>query len=91
MGVKVFEPSIHGGERFMHQVYDTLSTTRNSWFTYRLLHTDFYLYVNLALHIDSTYGFITYKFIIYGSKYVITYGSKYVCKLPTDFMYRFIT
>jgi len=38
---------------------------KNSWFTYGLLYTNFYLYVNLILYTNFIYKFIIYRFIIY--------------------------
>jgi len=41
-----------------------VNTTKNSWFTYRLLRKDFYPYINLGLHTNFIYVFITYRFYI---------------------------
>jgi len=38
--------------------------TRNSWFNYELLYTDFYHSVNLVLLTHFTYGFISYEFYL---------------------------
>jgi len=78
----------------MKLILRKVRTTKNSWFSYRLLHIDFYLYVNLTLHTNFIYRSIIYRFyiqiyyipILYmnllptnPNPYVITYRSKSVC------------
>ena len=54
--------------------------SKNSWFIYKLLYMDFYPYVNLTLHTNFIYGFITYGFITYEFYIQIYYyGSKSIC------------